>query len=607
MNKLASEQTDLQIFWSQRSFTPISSTRLTVSPSSSQFFKGDFVSLSCEEDDSSAGWTLRRNTSKQQRTQCGDGWGKPAESSCNNNVFLSDSGVYWCESREGPISNMVNLTVTGGSVILQSPVLPVMEGDDITLLCKTKTTPSNLPAAFYKDGSLIRKQPTGHMTIQHVSRSDEGLYKCDISGHGESPSSWITVTVLASLFSGNAQVKYLFETPTAIVRPTRYEIPLAGSVTLSCSVDGSDNWTILWYRGETYGSIDEPMTEYEGKKAINVSQSGIYRCRGRSDSGRLTSKSDDAIIKDTLPITAIITMKPNWTQIYLGESFTVRCEIPGGEGTYWSYDWRPERFTTYYTTNERTFYNAGSSENGDYQCRGNKGLSLTQWSNVIPLTISYKLNPVLTVSPSWLSPGASVTLSCEVEYPSEGWLFSWYKAVPYYKITEEPYTYELLPDGSKTAQSFYIINGQTSTAGYVCRVERGSNFYHDYYSKPKFVWSADFYSGPIMVIPDDPVKTGTFVSLSCNLRRRKIFPSVAFYHNNKLIQNDSREELNFLAVSNSDEGSYKCQYSGKESPSRYMSVKSAAGPESSSFPVTARMKVMNAVAFILLMLLSMNQ
>uniref|UniRef100_A0AAZ1XUC4 Ig-like domain-containing protein n=1 Tax=Oreochromis aureus TaxID=47969 RepID=A0AAZ1XUC4_OREAU len=169
--------------------------RLTVSPSSSQFFEGDFVSLSCEEDDSSAGWTLRRNTSKQQRTQCGDGWGKPAGSSCNiGTMMLHDSGVYWCESREGPISNMVNLTVTGGSVILQSPVLPVMEGDDVTLLCKTKTTPSNLPAAFYKDGSLIRKQPTGHMTIQHVSRSDEGLYKCDISGHGESNSSWITVT-----------------------------------------------------------------------------------------------------------------------------------------------------------------------------------------------------------------------------------------------------------------------------------------------------------------------------------------------------------------------------------------------------------------------------
>uniref|UniRef100_A0A3Q0SV39 Ig-like domain-containing protein n=1 Tax=Amphilophus citrinellus TaxID=61819 RepID=A0A3Q0SV39_AMPCI len=164
----------------------------------SQLFKDKFVSLSCEDDDSSAGWTLRRNTSKQLRTQCGAGFGKPAGSSCNiSYIDPLDSGVYWCESREGAISNMVNLTVSGKLMILQSPVLPVMEGDDVTLLCQTKTTPSNLPAAFYKDGSLIRKQPTGHMTIQHVSRSDEGLYKCDISGHGESPSSWITVTAAA--------------------------------------------------------------------------------------------------------------------------------------------------------------------------------------------------------------------------------------------------------------------------------------------------------------------------------------------------------------------------------------------------------------------------
>ncbi|XP_015258041.1 PREDICTED: regulator of G-protein signaling 18-like [Cyprinodon variegatus] len=68
-----------------------------------------------------------------------------------------------------------------------------MEGDDVTLSCLTKTTPSNLPAAFYKDGSLIRTEPKGHMTLQHVTSSDEGLYRCNISGHGESPSSWISV------------------------------------------------------------------------------------------------------------------------------------------------------------------------------------------------------------------------------------------------------------------------------------------------------------------------------------------------------------------------------------------------------------------------------
>ncbi|XP_015224369.1 PREDICTED: uncharacterized protein LOC107080675 [Cyprinodon variegatus] len=168
---------------------------LTVSPSRSQFFPRESVSLSCEENNSSAGWTVWRNTTRETRTQCGDGWGEPAGSTCKiSYLFLIDSGVYWCwSSREGAASSSIQLTVTGGSVILQSPVLPVMEGDDVTLSCLTKTTPSNLPAAFYKDGSLIRTEPKGHMTLHHVTSSDEGLYRCNISGHGESPSSWISV------------------------------------------------------------------------------------------------------------------------------------------------------------------------------------------------------------------------------------------------------------------------------------------------------------------------------------------------------------------------------------------------------------------------------
>uniref|UniRef100_A0A8D0A7Y9 Ig-like domain-containing protein n=1 Tax=Sander lucioperca TaxID=283035 RepID=A0A8D0A7Y9_SANLU len=167
---------------------------LTVSPSSSQLFEDKSVSLSCEEEDSSAGWTLRRNTTRRKMSQCGAGWGRPAVSSCIIGLTVSwDSGVYWCESREGATSNSINITVTGGPVILQSPVLPVTEGEDLTLYCKTKTS-SNLPAGFYKDGSFIRTEPAGHMTIHHVSRSDEGLYKCLISSVGESPPSWVSVT-----------------------------------------------------------------------------------------------------------------------------------------------------------------------------------------------------------------------------------------------------------------------------------------------------------------------------------------------------------------------------------------------------------------------------
>ncbi|XP_038126819.1 Fc receptor-like B [Cyprinodon tularosa] len=167
---------------------------LTVSPSRSQFFEGDIVVLSCKDDHSSAVWTLTRNTTKESRTPCGTQWGNKAGSYCNvTHIITLDTGVYWCESREGAASSSIQLTVTGGSVILQGPVHPVMEGDDVTLSCLTKTTPSNLPAAFYKDGSLIRTEPKGHMTLHQVTSSDEGLYRCYISGHGESPSSWISV------------------------------------------------------------------------------------------------------------------------------------------------------------------------------------------------------------------------------------------------------------------------------------------------------------------------------------------------------------------------------------------------------------------------------
>lgn len=80
-------------------------------------------------------------------------------------------------------------------MILESPVHPLQEGDGATLRCMNKQRSFiNLTAEFYKDGLLIRNSSTGIMTILKVSKSDEGFYKCTISGSGESPDSWLSVT-----------------------------------------------------------------------------------------------------------------------------------------------------------------------------------------------------------------------------------------------------------------------------------------------------------------------------------------------------------------------------------------------------------------------------
>ncbi|XP_032442530.1 high affinity immunoglobulin gamma Fc receptor I-like [Xiphophorus hellerii] len=179
------------IFLLSCSTDPVLPVLLTVSPSRSQFFQYERVILTCED-----GWTVRRNTTKDTRKRCGDGWGKSIGSTCSiTSLFPSDTGLYWCESMSGSSSSSssIQLSVSGGSVILQSPVLPVMEGDDVTLSCRAKNPTHNLPAAFYKDGSFIGDGPSGHMTLLHVSSSDEGLYKCNVKGHGESPSSRISV------------------------------------------------------------------------------------------------------------------------------------------------------------------------------------------------------------------------------------------------------------------------------------------------------------------------------------------------------------------------------------------------------------------------------
>ncbi|KAL0970752.1 hypothetical protein UPYG_G00246850 [Umbra pygmaea] len=170
---------------------------LLVSPSRSQFFKRENVSLSCEVQQwKIATWRVVRNTPSKgtQNTQECSVWGVADDSSCTiSHTYPSDTGLYWCQTWSGEQSNAVNITVHDGPVILESPALPVTEGHSVTLSCRYQTTPSNLTADFYKDGYLISTESTGEMTIPAVNKSDEGAYSCRHSELGESPESLLAV------------------------------------------------------------------------------------------------------------------------------------------------------------------------------------------------------------------------------------------------------------------------------------------------------------------------------------------------------------------------------------------------------------------------------
>ncbi|XP_016150755.1 sialoadhesin-like [Sinocyclocheilus grahami] len=211
-------------------FPPVS---LIISPSRTQHFTSVSLSLSCKDQGNSDKWRVRRYTNSGQVEDCSSSlWSSKTRGSTCTNSYTStaDTGVYWCQSESGENYHPVNITVHSG-VILESPVHPVTEGDTLTLRCLYPySTPPNLRADFYKDGSLIQNQTT-EMIISAVSKSHEGFYYCKHPERGESLKSWISVTgeisqisVLHTLSSVLTVCPYLLVTVVLIFKCYRMRV-----------------------------------------------------------------------------------------------------------------------------------------------------------------------------------------------------------------------------------------------------------------------------------------------------------------------------------------------------------------------------------------------
>ncbi|XP_034532043.1 low affinity immunoglobulin gamma Fc region receptor III-like [Notolabrus celidotus] len=160
-----------------------------IEPNRLQFFEYKSIQLDCKRFTGSTEWRVMGNTSSSGASR----WEDSTTSKNIKPTFVRQSGEYWCQNGEGERSRSLNISIVQGNVILESPVLPVMEGQTVTLRCRKKTPPHDLTADFYKDGHPIGSRFKGTMTIDNVSKSDEGLYNCMIPGHGKSPNSRLAV------------------------------------------------------------------------------------------------------------------------------------------------------------------------------------------------------------------------------------------------------------------------------------------------------------------------------------------------------------------------------------------------------------------------------
>ncbi|XP_023201349.1 low affinity immunoglobulin gamma Fc region receptor III-like [Xiphophorus maculatus] len=162
-------------------------------PERLQFFEYEIVTVQCECLDGVSGWRVMRKFNQNRGTNSLDPCSS-AEPSCTlDPAFEVYSGEYWCENKEGEMTNSINISITAGLVILEVPVQPVAEGSDLTLRCIHQETELHHIRDFYKNGLHLMTCYSSNMTIRKVSKADEGNYRCSISGAGESPDSRLAV------------------------------------------------------------------------------------------------------------------------------------------------------------------------------------------------------------------------------------------------------------------------------------------------------------------------------------------------------------------------------------------------------------------------------
>ncbi|XP_025761790.1 agglutinin-like protein 4 [Oreochromis niloticus] len=245
--------------------------------------------------------------------------------------------------------------------------------------------------------------PTSNEYKITVTESDSGGYSC----RGRRSSSWtewsdtITLTVIAP------------PEPTVTLQPSRTQIYSGETVTVRCEIQGGEGaqWTYEWRPAR----LNTPPTSSEYRITVTEFDSGGYSCRGRTDRF-FTEWSDIITLTVSSPPKPTVTLQPSWTQIYRGETVTMRCEIQGGEGAQWTYEWRRGHSNIREKSNEYKI-TATESDSGGYTCIGRRGNFYTQWSDSITLTVSSPPKPTVTLQPSWtqIYSGETVTVRCEIQ------------------------------------------------------------------------------------------------------------------------------------------------------------------------------------------------
>ncbi|KAM9406289.1 leukocyte immunoglobulin-like receptor subfamily A member 3 [Salvelinus alpinus] len=471
-------------------------------------YSGDTVELRCDMSNYTD-WTYHWLINKEWLS---------SQTSKTTTISLSDqAGQYQCQGtrtkrpQNSYLSSSLHISVTAlpTASVKGSPRGPLYSGETVTLQCDISDY-RDWTYRWHRDNHLL-PIPTSKTTT--ISLPDQaGQYQCEGTRTRRPERTYLSSSltiVVAAL-------------PKATLTITPNPAYNGETVTLTCSVGSDSGWRYTWYKDNTKKVVTLSGRHTTTGATFTISRAaesdqGLYWCQGE-----IQSRSISSIISDPVTITvkerpvAVLTLQPIWPQIFSGETVTLSCNIQGGEEI--EYAFYNSGKSVY--TNTEPEYRISPAKNGLYTCKG------LQKTNGLKHSQTNKPQAVLSVSPQWLNPGDSVTLSCWVKESSTGWRFFWYRTVPYTAgllfLSDRSYSVEPLSGNGTSEDSYTLIPaGPSHTGGYVCRAGRGDPVYDTLYSEPQFLWSGD--PQPSVSLKIRPNRTQHFtsksLSLSCEEKR----------------------------------------------------------------------------------------
>ncbi|XP_043954180.1 uncharacterized protein LOC122820676 [Gambusia affinis] len=174
----------------------------------------------------------------------------------------------------------------------------------------------------------------------------------------------------------------------------------------------------------------------------------------------------------------VVIRRPNWPQMFSGETITLTCEVQGGETTEWTCDWRIDGSFIHRTDSKDWTFSVSESNRGDYRCLcfpKDDWFSSTEWSEPISLSVLRKPKAHLSTDSIELPAGGNVILTCSLNTSPSSLVslkYFWYRG----EKSSEPVSSE---------DADFLSNGQMSVSEeglYWCRGGRGEPVYYTDYS-----------------------------------------------------------------------------------------------------------------------------